>query len=416
MQRIQFVLPGGRLRSFLLFLLALTAQVPLASATVTYAVGTCEPTLKSFLVIQNENGETGALNATPPPNVVKICPGTYPEQIVISYPVTLEGVPTSTSAQTIISVPSGGLVTNATDSFGDSIAAQVFVSNVKGEVNLTNLTIDGTGNNVTTGSVIGVFYQNSSGTMSHLTTQNQIEAGSLSGSGVSLDGGSNNPSVTLENSNLQLYGETGFFAGTNSTTSELTATVKENYISGNGNMDLPVSGIGFTRGSTVSVIDNLITGGAWMGIFAFPGAQGSISNNVINWASFGINTTADGVSVTANQIYNAIDGIYVASSIAPVTGNVINAQTGPYSGGAGIIFDCIAGENVHSNAVTGEAALYQLPASATSMNIYYNSEFISYAACSSDSPKEAPPSRPMGRHMFSAQPATIPPGGMVFAK
>jgi hypothetical protein len=56
----------SRIKS-LLFSFALAAQVPLASAKATYAVGTCEPKLPSFGSIQ------AALNATPSPNVVEVC-------------------------------------------------------------------------------------------------------------------------------------------------------------------------------------------------------------------------------------------------------------------------------------------------------------------------------------------------------
>ena len=93
----------------LLFLMALTAQVTVASATVTYAVGSCEPKLLSFTTIMS------ALGATPAPNVVKVCPGAYTEQVVITFPVTLEGVSASNSAASIIAPPSSGLVANASE-------------------------------------------------------------------------------------------------------------------------------------------------------------------------------------------------------------------------------------------------------------------------------------------------------------
>src|SRR5271168_4707538 len=117
----------------LLFLMALTAQVTVASATVTYAVGSCEPKLLSFTTIMS------ALGATPAPNVVKVCPGAYTEQVVITFPVTLEGVSASNSAASIIAPPSSGLVANASDEFGDSLAVQLWVKNVSGEVNISNM-------------------------------------------------------------------------------------------------------------------------------------------------------------------------------------------------------------------------------------------------------------------------------------
>jgi pectin methylesterase-like acyl-CoA thioesterase len=140
---------------FLLFLLALAAQVPLASATVTYAVGTCKPALHSFTTIQ------GALDASPPPNVVEVCPGTYNEQVVIGIPVALEGISYGNSAEAMIAPPANGTaVAKAANDFGQVVAAQVLVSNVAGEVNLTNLTVQGQSGFPSDGiRYVGVFYR-----------------------------------------------------------------------------------------------------------------------------------------------------------------------------------------------------------------------------------------------------------------
>jgi hypothetical protein len=78
---------------------------------------------------------------------------------------------------------------------------------------LINLTLDGSGNNVTNTEMVGVFYQDSFGTMSHLIIQNYN--GAVCGVAVWLEGGSNKPSVTLENSYLQglgCGGESGWHA------------------------------------------------------------------------------------------------------------------------------------------------------------------------------------------------------------
>jgi len=119
----------------LLLLALLAVCVSRASATVTYYVGSCQagsyPTIGA------------ALGANPAPNVVKVCPGTYPEQVVISYPVTLEGILANGMGQAIIAAPSGGL---QIDAWGGTVAAQVWVDNVTGPVNVSNITVDGEGN------------------------------------------------------------------------------------------------------------------------------------------------------------------------------------------------------------------------------------------------------------------------------
>ncbi len=208
----------SRIKS-LLFLLVLAAQVPLASATVTYVVGTCKNSNNPITSI------TQALQTTPPPNVVEVCPGTYNEQVVITFPVIVEGISAGNLDQATIKVPSAGLVTVA-DDLGDSLAPQVLVSNPGGEVNLSNLTVDGSNNTVAFPNfMVGIFYLNAAGTLNHLTVQNQTAPGDRS-VGVWLAGGPANPSVAVENNNLQNFEYYGINVETNSSTSELTATIQ----------------------------------------------------------------------------------------------------------------------------------------------------------------------------------------------
>jgi hypothetical protein len=352
---------------FLLFLFALAVQAPLASATVTYAVGTCEPRLASFETIQS------ALGAAPLPNVVKICPGTYPEQLAITFPVTLEGISAGNATGATISVPASGLSVNVTNAVYGNAAAQVLVQTAAGEVNLSNLTLNGTGNKVgTNASVVGVYYANSSGTMDHLTLQNQN--GNELGVGVWIEGDGANPSVTLENSNLQGFDYSGAIAETNSSSSGLSATIKENYFTASF-PTYPVQGaIGIGSGVNASVSGNLTSPGFTVGVGG--GNEGSISKNTITGANTGIWT--HGASVTSNTIYNSgtIDtdppsaAIWVGSSVASVTGNIIT-QFGSY--GNAIDYDCVAGSNVHSNTIQGApTALLNVPPGTVTPNTFYN--------------------------------------------
>lgn len=357
----------------IVFVSMLAAQVPLASATVTYVVGTCQKTI--YTSIQ------AALDAKPLPNVVKVCPGTYGEQVVITHPVTLEGISDGTSSGATIVVPSGGLVVNATDSFGSLLAVQVLVENVSGEVNLSNLTVDGGSSGKTVSALlVGVFYQDSPGTANHLTIQNQN--GLFNGVGVLLEGGSANPipSVTVENSNVQDFDNTGIAAQTNSTTSELTAAIDGNYLANPVSItDFP-TGISIGLGVTASVGGNLIAPGLGRGIVSF---EGSVSKNtVLGVVSDGIVT--EFASVISNTIFNTTsiafepNGIFVESSTAPVTGNTI-VQSATFNG---IDFDCVAGNNVHSNTINGPGGgLVNVPTGAVTANTYYNVGTIRSGGC-----------------------------------
>jgi hypothetical protein len=358
---------------FLLFLFALAMRAPLASATVTYAVGSCEPRLPSFEMIQN------ALSATPQPNVIKICPGTYPEQLVITFPVTLEGISAGNATGATISVPASGLSVNATNSIYGNAAAQVLVQNAGGEVNLGNLTVDGTGNKVgTSASVVGVYYANSPGTMDHLTIQNQN--GNELGFGVWLEGDGANPSVTVENSNLRGFDNSGVIAETNSSSSGLTATIEGNYFTASFPSYPVQGGIGIGSGVNASVSGNLISPGFTVGVGG--GTEGSIfKNTIIGALFFGIWT--HGASVTSNTIYDSgtsntdppSAAIWVGSTVALVTGNIIT-QFGSY--GNAIDYDCVAGSNVHSNTIQGApTALLNVPPGTVTPNTFYNVSALS---------------------------------------
>ena len=155
-----------------LSIVVLTLSTQLLSAMVTYQVGGCKPRITNFTSI------SAALAATPAPNIVMVCPGTYKEQVVIDQPVNLEGVETTNSALATIQPPGGGLAANATSDSGQSVAAQIWVNNVTGPVNITNITVDATGNGVSNPNfVAGIFYQNSSGAVNQVVAFNQTTGG-----------------------------------------------------------------------------------------------------------------------------------------------------------------------------------------------------------------------------------------------
>ena len=126
----------------------------LSATTVVVGPSTCKPAFVHFSTIQ------AAVSAVPFGTVIMVCPGIYPEQVVISQPVTLQGVTDGTGNAAIITVPGGGLVQNGTSvSFGP-VAVQLLVQNTVG-VTIKGLTVDGSGGNCPAGSNrnvgIGVF-------------------------------------------------------------------------------------------------------------------------------------------------------------------------------------------------------------------------------------------------------------------
>jgi nitrous oxidase accessory protein NosD len=360
----------SRIKS-VLFLLALAAQVPLASAAVTYAVGSCKPNLHSFTTIN------GALAATPPPNVVEVCPGTYNEQVVITQAVILEGIPegilTGDSAQAIVAPPAGGLVANATDDLGNSLAVQIWVNNSAGPVNISGLAIDGTGNGILGGAlVIGIFFQNSPGIVNHVTTRNQTDNGN--GIGVWLEGGSANPTVTVENSDMHDFDRTAVFDETNSSISALTANIKSNFIDAGAGA---TRGIDLEEGATSNVTGNSITGG-FSGIHAqSPG--GSISSNTIMGTTIGIQD-GSAASVTSNKIFTSSVGIEIFGA----GGVFVQGNTIVGAAQDGINFQCLSTTttDVHSNTIIDAGTgIANVPGAVVSSNSYLNVATIQSGGC-----------------------------------
>jgi len=122
------------------------------------------------------------VSGVPPGSTVLVCPGTYPEQVTIAQPLTLKGISSGNAGQAVITVPGSGLAV-VTTGFGHSIAAMVDVT--AGPVNISDITVDGTGNNVTSTLWLAGFLYNdgSSGTANEVTARNLTGTGGYWGLG-----------------------------------------------------------------------------------------------------------------------------------------------------------------------------------------------------------------------------------------
>jgi hypothetical protein len=371
MSRINFV----RLFSVLALAFGTNGSSALSGSTITYEVGTCMPGLPSFATI------TTALAATPAANVVKVCPGTYREQLQITQPLTLEGVSNDDSARAIIAPPAGGLGVNAAAGLnGAPVAAQLLVNRTSGPVNISDLTIDGTGNgNPDAFFIAGIFYEDVSGTVNRVVTRNQ--SGSLNGVGMWAEGASS-PSVTIENSSVHDFDQVGIWVETADPTPHLTAVIKGNEIinsNPNGLVGL------FIEASAVTVTNNLIVNQRRFVLPVAPipiqgisvsGSTGSISANTVVNGAEGIDAYADGISVTSNKMVGSTTGIVLGTSIAAIQSNSITDSK------VGIDFSCSANPNVHSNIITDVGiALNRVPAAVGTGNTYFNAGKIRTGGC-----------------------------------
>jgi Periplasmic copper-binding protein (NosD) len=326
-------------RSLLLFVSALVLTVCPAMAS-TYYVGTCHA--KSFSTI------SAAVSAVPAGSIIDVCPGFYPEQVIISKSLTLQGI----SYQNTIgaSVESSGSVAE-TQVLGLNLIPTIWVT--AGTVNISNLSV--------------VSYS--------VTTCPQLPTGIFYASGTS--GTVNHASVAAGNN---ACGEGAGIVAENATAHSSSIKIENNYID--------TDNFGILMGSqqpagTLPVLLNTITGntitGVTRGMFLLQ-SRGKVSANNItgtspkDQTSYGILDAAPATTITDNSILVSYTGISIDGASATVTGNRINAS------GTGIDLGCTLG-TVTGNTISASIGLDHTPASFTGKNIFLISAEMVNGGC-----------------------------------
>jgi parallel beta-helix repeat protein len=322
------------------------------AANATVFVGGCGS--PSFSTIQ------AGVNGSPAGGVVDVCPGTYPEQVFINKRLTLQGIAVGSANQAVVAVPVGGVVANTTSlATGSPIAAQIWVHDTT-PVNISNIVVDGSGNGISacTPNLVGVYYQDASGTVNDVVARNQTAGltsplngcqwglGIFVQSGVStVTGRTGTSTVTVLNSSVhdfQKNGITGNEVGT-----KLTATSNE--VRGQGpTTGAAENGIQLGFGATGKVNANTVideiwspdtssdTGDAATGILVFDSAGASVLSNHVGNTQFGIAVVGDGTSsadnatITSNTMDGTLifDGIDVCGSSGGTIGsNIVSGST-----------------------------------------------------------------------------------------
>jgi hypothetical protein len=156
-----------------------------------------------------------------------------------------------------------------------AVAAQVLVEG-NANVRLSNITVDGANNNITTSGLDlrGIYYLNASGQIQNVATRNQILppgfTGCRSGQGIFVQAGYGMPlsqSVNIQNNSVHSFEKNGITADGNT----LQVQIQNNSIVGQG----------------------LTTGAAENGIQISAGAQGHILQNIISDEIWAPDTSSD---------------------------------------------------------------------------------------------------------------------------
>lgn len=362
----------------------------------TVQVGHCKGTLVHFDTIG------AAVDAVPSASTIYVCPGTYPEQVsIVGKQISLVGVQSATATPTI-TPPAGGLVANATSlTSGNPIAAQILIQSAPGLSNISNLSVDGSGNNVTgcLPNVMGIYYQNSSGAVNHVATRNQLldpsDQGCQNGLGIFVQSGNGGTStVTVSASSVHSYQKNGITGNEPGT----TITVTGNTVVGLGpTTGAAENGIQIGFGATGKIQNNTTLDDIWApdtfsdpgdaaaGILIYASQNVTTSGNTVGNTQFGIAYVSDptagpadngiitGNKVSATHIFDAID---LCNNTNTVTGNIINSADE-----AGIHLDstCSGTGNtntVKSNTVTESCAGLLIGTGTTQVvttpNTYYD--------------------------------------------
>ncbi|MFL5236199.1 MAG: hypothetical protein ACJ8EL_01065 [Rhizomicrobium sp.] len=301
-------------------LLAASAGLVLAAhpaSARTLQVGTCKDAQVTFSTIQE------AIDVAFVHDKITVCPGNYPEQVVITKTLTLTNVKGFDNP--VITVPAGGVVQNTTTLSGFPTAAQVLVQpDTTANVTVRNIVVDGADNNVQTCGLqlVGVYYRNAGGTIQADTIKNQLlpegYQGCQSGLGIYVQNANagTDPVVITANS-VTNFNKNGITMNEAAATGEIT----RNTVVGMGPTDvIAQNGIQVAYGANADVetnsVSNLIYspgtyGAAGILLYGTDASTSIVNHNTMNSAQYGavldaVNGTAGNrVQVTTNKIYNA---------------------------------------------------------------------------------------------------------------
>jgi len=270
-----------------------------------------------------------AVSSVPAGSTIFICPGTYAEQVVITKKLTLIGVASNGLAgatasganNPVVVAPSGGVVVNTNDLFGfpngQPTAAQILVQTPSNQlptpivVSISGITVDGSNNglNSCNTDLVGIYYQNASGTVNHVTTRFQElppgDFGCQDGLAIYVQSGYGTggaATVTIAGSSVHDYDKNGITADGSGT----IATITGNYVVGIGTTPLIAqNGIQLSFGASGKITSNTVTDD----VYVNP-ANCSTTGNPPCFSATGIllfdsgGTSSSHVSVSTNTVSN----------------------------------------------------------------------------------------------------------------
>ena len=314
------------------------------SSAQKVAVGNCRPHLVSYSTI------SAAVVAVAPNSTVLVCPGTYPEQVTITQPLTLKGVNGGTGGNPVITVPSGGLVNNPEENYPAQLSVQGTHGVVFGPVNIANLVVDGadSGFDCSTGILAGIAYWSASGSLANVEVRNQNPVGC--GFGIALNG---DPwvvdTVNIRNSSIHNFDDIGILATSPGSTGFLVNFTSNWVASTSPSVQAGVAYL-FTDGLAARNTIVLVSG---IGLHLDNFYLGMTAReNTIIGSNAGIvsGTNEGGPTIINNSLFNNATGIFISGLSA---GAVVKSNAIVQSSIAAVDLDCSSDTTVEQNTIYG---------------------------------------------------------------
>ncbi|HTP69204.1 MAG TPA: right-handed parallel beta-helix repeat-containing protein [Dongiaceae bacterium] len=265
----------------------------------------------SFTKIQD------AVNAASPGDIIRVCKGTYVEQVSVHIPLTIA------AENGAVLMPSG-MQSNTTSLFNAAPLAVALLVSDATDVTIHGLIVDGSNNGISgcAPDLFGIAFQNASGTVRRTTVRNFKLVGAnligcQSGSGIFVEsGGGQLSSVTLETNSIHDFQKNGITANEVGT----SVLIRANTVTGVGpTIGAAQNGIQIGFGAAGAIRNNTVSNNVWSPCTAVATCAAVATNILV--------TQSDGVSISGNVVAVGQVGIFVDGNSATVANNDTSADS-----------------------------------------------------------------------------------------
>jgi len=321
-----------------------------------------------------------AINAAKAGSLIRVCAGTYREQLSINKSLSIEG----DNGAIVLPI---NMVANAAGSSGAPLAAAILVKDAA-NVEIEGLIVDTANSGVSACSpdLIGILYQNSSGSIEHNAVRNTklsvLLNGCQSGDAIVVQSlGGESSKVSIDDNSVHDYQKNGITGNESGT----AVTITNNVVTGLGpTTGAAQNGIQIGFGGKGSVLRNTVTDNVWSpcvslknctfnatGILIFQSDDVRVEHNSVATNQVGIFAGGQHTKIESNNISNSL--VLVGIDLAG-DNNLASRNDVTNSSQAAILIE--GNDNkVQSNEIT-EAPIGILKLSGTVGNTHSGNSFF----------------------------------------